>query len=762
MVQRLLKSYTLLLAILLVSACNKVDDNPNFVISINPNYVSIDWENATVISSDDSTGDYQIQFNGEVPDIHPGSVISIDEDTVVHHILVENTSVSGHTMNITSTEAYLTDIFDNCEFVLSTAAGSKSSGRGAVFNPVAAFQLDDKGISQPLDVIFRGKDGTRFTNDLWNYRLDYDGLELLSGEHFRLFMERMNFNFDLDIEMGMNFSGRTARELVNDAIERYRSEALKVDAALIGTTIIEQVIRCNVDGECSYSQGYEIMRHNLFRPLYIKFVVSGVPIVLKLNADLYRQVELSASGQISAYTGFADTTQNRLGFEWSQKEGMKRVSSAQNATGLIPPTAEGKGEIAAKAWLFPRVRVLLDGLVGPSFDIKPYLADTLRGGFREQMLGQDNDYCAWSFDGHAGIDACCGLSLEFLGYEIENFSTRDWNIADWKLFHSPKRVVYAEGAPSLGRTGMVKFMVFDQNYLLGREVLTSLPQIVKFEATGRISSEYGIAHNGIVSVNWMPVENDVLYAKLYDASGRVIYQDTVRVRASGSGGTVDPSITWVDLGLPSGLLWANCNIGATAPEDFGDYFAWGEIWPKSEYTWDTYLYGYETRQWVSSYVGWTVSYHLTKYCNQSNYGENGYSDNYITLLPEDDAAIVNWGDGARMPRADEWTELLNNTTNQWTMRNGVNGRLFTASNGNSIFLPAAGCITTGHQEVNSWCRYWSSTLDLGKPCYAECLSANENDCRISGGDNNWRRARHDGNTIRPVKPGNQSKNHKTR
>lgn len=283
MAPKLLKSFILLLAILFVSGCNKVDDNPTIVISINPNYVPIDWENATVIASD-STGDYQIQFNGEVPDIQPGSVISIDEDTVVHHIFVENTSVSGHTMNITSTEAYLTDIFDNCEFVLSTAAGSKSSGRGTVYNPVAAFQLDDKGISQPLDVNFRGKDGTRFTNDLWNYRLDYNGLELLSGEHFSLFMERMNFNFDLDIEMGMNFSGRTAHELVNDAIERYRSEALEVDAALIGTTIIEQVIRCNVDGECSYSQGYEIMRHNLFRPLYIKFVVSGVPIVLKLNA----------------------------------------------------------------------------------------------------------------------------------------------------------------------------------------------------------------------------------------------------------------------------------------------------------------------------------------------------------------------------------------------------------------------------------------------------------------------------------------------
>ena len=142
----------------------------------------------------------------------------------------------------------------------------------------------------------------------------------------------------------------------------------------------------------------------------------------------------------------------------------------------------------------------------------------------------------------------------------------------------------------------------------------------------------------------------------------------------GSGGDHD----YVDLGLPSGLLWATCNVGADTPEDYGDYFAWGETQPKDYYHWSTY-----------QYCNGSINT-LTKYCNNSSYGYNGFTDDLTTLLPEDDAATANWGSDWRMPTKEEWQELYNNTTHTWTTQNGVNGRLFTASNGNSLFLPAAG------------------------------------------------------------------------
>ena len=168
--------------------------------------------------------------------------------------------------------------------------------------------------------------------------------------------------------------------------------------------------------------------------------------------------------------------------------------------------------------------------------------------------------------------------------------------------------------------------------------------------------------------------------------------------------TTNDEHAYVDLGLPSGLLWATCNVGADNPEDYGDYFAWGETQTKDAYTWSTY-------QYCSGSFNM-----LTKYCTYPSYGYDGFTDNLITLLPEDDAAVAIWGNGWRMPTKEEWNELCYNTTVTWTMQNGVNGRLFTALNGNSLFLPAAGCYSNNSLlDLGYEGAYWSSLLYTDYP-----------------------------------------------
>ena len=177
---------------------------------------------------------------------------------------------------------------------------------------------------------------------------------------------------------------------------------------------------------------------------------------------------------------------------------------------------------------------------------------------------------------------------------------------------------------------------------------------------------------------------------------------------NGSGGGTYNGHEYVDLGLPSGTLWATCNVGATTPEGYGDHFAWGETQPKSYYDWSTY-----------KYCNGGNSNQLTKYCDYPYSGYNGFTDNLTILQPTDDAATANWGNGWQTPSKDQWDELLNNTTNTWTTRNGVNGRLFTASNGRSLFLPAAGYRWAGELYiVGTYSRYWSSSLNTGCPSYA--------------------------------------------
>ena len=164
---------------------------------------------------------------------------------------------------------------------------------------------------------------------------------------------------------------------------------------------------------------------------------------------------------------------------------------------------------------------------------------------------------------------------------------------------------------------------------------------------------------------------------------------------------------WVDLGLPSGTLWATCNVGANSPEDYGDYFAWGETAPKNYYDWSTY-------KWCNG------SYNTqTKYCTNSSYGYNGFVDNKTELDPEDDAAYVNWGPSWRMPTTEQQRELYEKCSSVWTTQNGVNGRLFTGPNGNTLFLPAAGNRWSDYLDyAGSWGFYWSRTLGSGGPYHA--------------------------------------------
>ena len=326
-VTKALAAIMLMTVLLFAAGCQKPDDpnngngNENNSESINPNYVLIDWDNATLLSANDSIGDYQIKFDGEIPELQPGSIVTIDQDTVVHHIFIETVDMNGNIVSVTSTEAFLTDIFADIDFTLSTADESKSPAQRNVFHPVAAYQRDESGMYKSLDMKSGRADGWGFTHNLWHYGQDFDGEVLVSGSNYSIYMERMNFNLDLDLEMYMNFSGRDVHEIVNNAIDRWRSRALNVNAYLKGSFDTEERIRCDVQGSCSYSPGYDIWKHNLFRPLTVRFVVYGVPVIIKLNSDLYRQVEVTASGQISAYTGFADNAEGCLGFEWQQSGG---------------------------------------------------------------------------------------------------------------------------------------------------------------------------------------------------------------------------------------------------------------------------------------------------------------------------------------------------------------------------------------------------------------------------------------------------------
>ena len=214
----------------------------------------------------------------------------------------------------------------------------------------------------------------------------------------------------------------------------------------------------------------------------------------------------------------------------------------------------------------------------------------------------------------------------------------------------------------------------------------------------------------------------------------------------GGGGTTPSPVEYVDLGLPSGLKWAKCNLGASKPSESGDHYAWGETAPKAEYTWATY-------KWMQA--GHSDWKHITKYTIADDltegiwydFGGTFIGDNKTVLVAADDAATANLGSPWRMPTADEIKELIDNCTWTWTTQDGVNGYQVDGPNGNAIFLPATGWRYRGPLKgVDEGC-YWSGSLNTTyNTDYAQslCFKSDQHYLSDSG--------RHYGYSVRPVRP----------
>ena len=172
---------------------------------------------------------------------------------------------------------------------------------------------------------------------------------------------------------------------------------------------------------------------------------------------------------------------------------------------------------------------------------------------------------------------------------------------------------------------------------------------------------------------------------------------------------------YVDLGLPSGVKWATCNVGASKPEDYGDYFAWGETSPKAEYTYENSL---------------TCGEQMSDVSGNAQY----------------DAATANWGGSWKMPTREQMEELVEHCEWEWTQVNGVYGSKVIGPNGSCIFFPAAGG-RYGSSLYNdgTYGLYWSSTpYDYDNDYYAYGLSF------LNGYEYVRYHYRYDGLTVRPI------------
>lgn len=219
---------------------------------------------------------------------------------------------------------------------------------------------------------------------------------------------------------------------------------------------------------------------------------------------------------------------------------------------------------------------------------------------------------------------------------------------------------------------------------------------------------------------------------------------TVTITATAAGGktaactvTVTSNQQWseaIDLGLPSGVKWAQVNLGAKTPEEYGSYYAWGETEPE-------HLTGWSTYKWAAT--GGKIEYGMSGYCASNKFGSN--LDYKLVLGSADDAATASLGKGWRLPTSSEFKELLDNCSKKWdSKRKGYT--LTSNKNGASIFLPAAGKRDAGKKDLQgSTGYYWSMNVDVKEQRQAEELFLSEGESPVLSSYSRWTEV-----SIRPV------------
>ena len=662
-------------------------------IVVSDDYIALDEENYVVEKADTLHGEYILRFLNDGPSLKEGNIISIVNDTLVEMVRISKVTYpdKNHAC-IQSNRASLGEVFMGGSFTLSTETTSPTLAPTRVFTPVEVIIYDTENKTHRL----RRAD-TNFTKRLYTKTLDYSGYDIHKTDYTRLYLEKCTFDFNLDLIISCNFSSK------GEAIGKYMMGDLALmKAAVKGNVSTDFMLRFDASAEKKGKFDEILLKKNIHKPVKAKFVVAGVPIWVVMNTHLFADGEWEAKGSFSAYSGFATSTTAELGFSWSQSKNIRPHAAFDTSFSLHKPTMEGRTHLEYKVSVFPRINFSLFGVSGPSFDIKPYLRPVIDAGFYDQMGSNKQDFYGAECDAYGGYDAAVGVN--FLPVVEKKLVTKSkpWNVIDKMMIESPKEIKFQEASSeylTVDEPIQVTFYVTEHDYVFDESHHVTLPFTVKFETnSGTLSNDFALVDpsTGLVTMEWTPSRETTdgkdayILATMHDADGHAKTADrwTPSKKEIESYCPDSNHPHAIDLGLPSGTKWACCNVGASKPEEYGGYYAWGETKTKSYYDGETY-------QYYNSNTGLV------------NIGSDIAGTSY-------DAATSNWGAPWRMPTSAQIQELLNNTTSQWTTQNGVYGRKFTGRNGGTVFLPAAGNRWDVYPSLDvegSLGEYWSSSFN---------------------------------------------------
>ena len=669
-------------------------------------YVDMKFDDAgTTMHYNSSSGVLTVTYaDGDVPDVEVGSAVVLSAEHRFDIRVVESVAIDGNTATLETVQGNMSNLFRNTSFTLSTNGDTRALGSigRPVITPAAVGYLDEQGnYIEVYNALSPSPMASYPINaELWSYEQNYSGVTLFEGGGGRLWWDKYVINAGLNGIFEFDFGEQSGNGTLGKVGE-LEYFAYKMH----GSMGADMLMRYHYENSVTFEDD-RILKKNVIPTKVFKFRVGGVIVPVVVDTHLGQYVELGVGGSIDVSGGVKVGLDIEAGLSWSKSSGVEVIKNATPTMNIYHPTIQAEASAHAKVSYYPQIEIGFYKFIGPWLEPRSYIKEVVEAGFRASTDGEN--YVGWTDEYFSGLDMRLGLDLDFgvLG-EISVFESDVFNVVDdTLLITSPNRITLT--SPSSGRKQVkdgdsVDLIFKVETYSpLTRKYSACENAAVVFDVECGELSDYVVLSDasGVARVSWTPSETRAntkekrLTARIYRCDGEIIDEAVfiAEVEASACNNENHPHA--VDLGLS--VKWACCNVGANSPEDYGDYFAWGETSPKSSYTVENY------QHWVD-YDG-------------DGWGEDGeFSDlGDISGNPQYDAATANWGGAWRMPTKAEIIELRDNCTREWTSLNGVNGQRVTGPNGNSIFLPAAGYREgSSSYYVGSDGLYWSSTPTEG-------------------------------------------------
>lgn len=509
-------SLAMLISVVMLVSCSKDDtsasggggEDADDEIVVSDDYMPLEDYKYSVESADTTAGVYALAFEEGAPTIHAGAVMQIDMDSIVKLVRVVAVEDAGGNVKLTTQPADLCDVFINGSFTLSTEGMSSAKTRGVsdsknVFYPSSITFYDENDQKHTIKLA----DGTRggFERRLYSQSLDFSGLTITENEHTRTYLETCTYDFNLDLIMQYNF------EEAKEGWDKYRrGELVMQKSAIRGSIDTDFMIRFDAKYSTAEQLDEICIKPNVHKPITAKFPVGPVVVVVVMNTNLYVEGSYEVEGKFSAYTGFATSTSVELGFSWAQGGSINHYADFPSNFTWHKPTVEGSAHLANKLSVFPRINFSVYGLLGPAFDIKPYLRQTLDFGFYDELGNNPKDFYGATYDMYTGYDAAVALTLVPTMNTETIAKSPSWNVIDKQLYNGPAKLEYvgeyfSEVKPK--KNYRLDFSVRDFDMLISNEALPTLPWAVKFVTNcGKLSSDFVTTNctTGLASVVWTP------------------------------------------------------------------------------------------------------------------------------------------------------------------------------------------------------------------------------------------------------------------